>query len=110
MGSFRIFGSADGGRGANWVRFVNSPGGIGFVSHFWVGEAGETPAVRDWVCFAYLDRGPGWSRGKLGSFRRNRGWRDTWYAEIGFVSYFWVVGGVDWVRFAFLGLPQVRRG
>ena len=22
LGSFRIFGSADGGRGANWVRFV----------------------------------------------------------------------------------------
>ncbi len=54
---------------------------IGFVSHKC--GAGRAVGGRNWVCFAFLCRGPGWGRGKLGSFR--------------------VLPGGDWVRFAFLG-------
>ena len=68
---------------------------IGFVLHIggWESRQDAGGAV-DWVRFAYLDRGPGWGRYKLGSFRINMGWRGTWYAGIGFVSR---NGGVVWL-------------
>ncbi len=60
--------------------------------------------VVNWVRFVYLDRGPGWGwgklgsfrifgsadggrGGKLGSFRVIGGWQDGGGAEIGFVSW-----------------------
>ena len=52
---FAYLGRWEGGGGVNWVRFVFFDGwrwGIGFVSHFGAGKAGETPAGWDWVRFA----------------------------------------------------------
>ena len=40
LGSFRIFGSADGSGGGDWVCFA------------YLGVGG-TPCTRDWVCFAF---------------------------------------------------------
>ena len=48
--------------------------------------------------------------GKLGSFRKIWGWWGTWYAGIGFVSRFWGMSGVNWVRFAFLGYVRSKLG
>ncbi len=45
------------GLGVNWLRFV--------VFGCWGGGG-----TWDWVRFVYLDRGPGWGRGRLGSFRK----------------------------------------
>ena len=65
---------------------------------------GQAGAGVNWVRFAYLGRGPSWGRGELGSFRIFGVGRDTWYAGIGFVLHFLVLGqagaGVNWVRFA----------
>ena len=51
---------------------------------------------------------------ELGSFRRNGERWGAGYAEIGFVSHILGHGMPrayrDWVRFAKLGPPQVRRG
>ncbi len=46
LGLFRIFGL---GKPARRQRYE-----IGFVSHFWVGEAGETPAVRELGLFGHI--------------------------------------------------------
>ena len=107
LGSFRIFGPADGGRGANCVRFAHLGvwggcrdsrlrsfrifgswvwcGVVNWVrfAHFGVCVGGETV---DWVRFAFFG---GW----LFAF-------GSWAGGIGFVSHNWVGG--NWVRFAFL--------
>ena len=75
--------------GGNWVRFVflvfhrSAAAEIGFVSHFlWVRAGGLV---------------------EIGFVSRNWGWRDTWYAGIGFVSWKrWrcdAGGRINWVRF-----------
>ena len=60
LGSFRIFGSAHGGRGANWVRFACL--GHGMPCPHW-----------NWVRFAFWLGAPGRQEvrggGELGSFR-----------------------------------------
>ena len=118
LGSFRIFGSAHGGRGANWVCFACLGHGMpcphwNWVRFaFWLGAPGRQEARGGgelgsfriiWllaVCFWQL------AGLRLGSFRIFGVGRDTWYAGIGFVSGIVGLGGrrdasgtVNWVRF-----------
>ncbi len=76
---------------------------IGFVLHIW----GTACRARTGIGFVWSATGGSPLRfdmgldSKLGSFRINMGWRDTWYAGIGFVLWKRCGGGaVNWVRFA----------
>ena len=67
MGSFRIFGAADGGGGVDWVRFAYFAWCRVAVGVNWVprcasglafGQCGELETGWNWVRFAHLGRGP----------------------------------------------------